>query len=66
MAKLCKEEKELKLRDIRSIDFGTNLSEIISSLEIIVNLFGSDKDTEVVEACKLKLEEGFELLKKWE
>lgn len=64
MGKLKKKEKDLKMRDIRSIDFGTNLIEIISSLEILIILF-SHEDEEIEEACKVKLEEGFELLKRW-
>lgn len=64
MGKLKKEEKDLKMRDIRSIDFGTNLIEIISSLEILIILF-THEDEDIEEACRLKLEEGLELLKKW-
>ena len=64
MEKLTEEEKKLKIRDIQSIDFGTNLVEIISSLEILLVLFTHD-DVDIEEECKAKLEEGFELLKKW-
>ena len=65
MIQLSKEEKKLKLRDIQAIDFGTSLSEIISSLQILITMFGSDLDTELMEACRLKVEEGFALLQDW-
>lgn len=64
MEKLTEDEKELKIRDIQSIDFGANLVEIISSLEILLVLFTHD-DEGIEEVCKVKLEEGLDLLKKW-
>ena len=64
MEKRTEEEKKFKIQDIESIDFGTNLVEIISSLEILLVLFMHD-DAAIEEVCKAKLEEGLDLLKKW-
>lgn len=57
-------EKQNKIRDIESVEFGNNLNEIVSSLEIIVTLLQIDDDPEIIFSCKKKLAEGIELLKK--
>ena len=64
MVNYKKEGKDFKLRDINSIDFGSNIEEITSSLEIVLTLFENDDDPEIIGACKIKLKEGVGLLKK--
>ncbi len=58
------EAKQNKLRDINAVIFGTNIEEITSSMEIIMMLFQIDDDKEIINACKSKLNEGIQLLKK--
>ncbi|MGK7391267.1 MAG: hypothetical protein ACNS60_13005 [Candidatus Cyclobacteriaceae bacterium M2_1C_046] len=59
------EQKKNKIRDIEDIDFGDNILEITSSLEILLTLFENDDDPEVIGACKKRLKEGVALLKKY-
>ncbi len=57
-------EKANKLKDINAIDFGEDIQEITTSMEIVLMLFQVDDDEEVIAACKCKLSEGIALLKK--
>lgn len=57
------EEKKNKLKDIKNIDFGDNVNEIISTMEILLNFFKINDDPEIIGACKLRLKEGVLLLK---
>ncbi|MGB0523993.1 MAG: hypothetical protein ACPGJS_13580 [Flammeovirgaceae bacterium] len=56
-------EKENKLQDIAAINFGSNTSEIVSCMEVLVLMIDIDDDKEVILACKNRLQEGVELLK---
>ncbi|MGE4288989.1 MAG: hypothetical protein AB7E36_09885 [Salinivirgaceae bacterium] len=56
-------EKMNKLRDIESVVFGTNLQEILTSMEIVLTMYQVDSDVDIVKASKAKLMEGLELLK---
>lgn len=58
------EEKLNKLNDINAIEFGENIQEISTSMEIIMTLFQVDDDKEIIAACKNKLKQGIDLLKK--
>ncbi len=58
------EEKRNKLNDINAIEFGENIQEITTSMEIIMMLFQVDDDKEIIAACKNKLIQGIDLLKK--
>lgn len=57
------EEKENKLKDINAIKFGGNLSEIVSSMDILLMMFEFNDDPEIISACKTRLQEGVNLLK---
>lgn len=56
-------EKENKLRDIQNISYGQNIREIVSTLDILVMMFEFDNDPEIVQACRLKMQEGIGILK---
>jgi len=55
--------KKNKLIDIESVTFGSDLQEIVTSMEIILTMYQIDEDTDIVKACKDKLIEGLNLLK---
>ena len=55
--------KEKKIGDINAIDFGDNVDEISTSLEIVLTMFEINDDKEVLSACKQKLHEGVMILK---
>jgi len=57
-------EKLNKLRDINNVQFGDNQQEVVSSLEILLMMFEFDEDREIIAACKKRLIEGVEILKK--
>jgi len=56
--------KEKKIKDINAIDFGDNVDEISTSLEIVLTMFEINDDKEILFACKQKLHEGVMILKK--
>lgn len=58
------EFKKSKLRDIKAIEFTENTQEILTSMEIILTMYQIDDDKDIVFACKNKLLEGVEKLKK--
>ncbi|MGK7394641.1 MAG: hypothetical protein ACNS62_08710 [Candidatus Cyclobacteriaceae bacterium M3_2C_046] len=55
--------KQKKINDINAIDFGSEVREVISSLEILILMLEIDDDKEVIGACKKRLQEGIALLK---
>jgi len=59
-------EKVNKLRDIQNISFGQNIKEIVSTLDILVMMFEFDNDPDIVQACRIKMQEGIGILKNME
>jgi len=57
------EVKQKKIKDINAIDFGDEVEEIISSLEILIMMLEIDDDKEVIAACKKRMQEGIVQLK---
>ncbi len=63
MNSLENEFKRNKIADIAGIIFSEKASEVLATMEIILTMYQSDDDWEVINACKIKLAEGIEKLK---
>lgn len=61
---IIEESKRNRLLDIQRIEFGDNLMEITSTLSMVLTLYENNDDAEVIGACRLKVMEGIQLLKK--
>lgn len=51
-------EKEQRINDIRSINFTDSISEVASTLSIVLTLYEFDDDPQIILEAKQKLESG--------
>ncbi len=59
------EKLDERIKSIEAVTFGKQLTEVISSLEIIMTMFEVDDNQKILNACKIKLLEGINKLKEF-